>query len=76
MTLFAVEDQKVALETKWSGNATLDPEEVETQEIIDMYINWLVDCDSMSLIKIGSDFIAVEDEYSISFFVKNQQSFV
>ena len=38
LSSFTVEDQRKALETKWNGDINLDPEEVDTQEIIDTEI--------------------------------------
>ena len=66
---FTAEGQKSSLETKWNGDISLDTEEVETQAIIDMDINWLVECDDMSLNTIGSNFIEVEDDFSIGSFL-------
>ena len=69
LTSFTEEDQKEALETRWKGNVPLDPEEVETQEIIDMGIHWKVDCDDMSFNTTGSSFIVVEDDFCIGSFL-------
>ena len=68
LTSFTAEDQKIALETKWNGYIPLDLEEVETQVIIGMDINWLVDCYDVSLSMTGSNFILVVDDFSAGSF--------
>ena len=75
-TSFTEKDQKVVLETKWNGDIPLNPKEVETQAIMHMEINWLVESDNISLRMTGLDLIKVEDDYSISFFVQNKQIFI
>ena len=57
LTSFIAEDQKSSLDTKWNGDIPLDPED------------WLVHCGNVALNLTGSDFIVVEDDYSIGYFL-------
>ena len=41
LTSFSEEDQKESLETMWNCNVPLDTEEVETQTIVNIELQWL-----------------------------------
>ena len=53
------------IETKCNGDTPLDREEEETQDILDMNINWIVYCDGISLGTTGFEFIVVEEDLSV-----------
>ena len=68
LPLLSAEYQKLAMETEWDGNTPLNPDDIATQAIIDTEINWLIDCDNVSLGTTGSNFIAIGDDMSIGSF--------
>ena len=59
------------------GDTPLKQVDAETQAIIDTDIDWLIDCDNISLSTTGSNFIVVEDDESIGSFktTSNRVSF-
>ena len=65
---FLEEYQRIALEKKWKGDVPLDPEEFETKTIIVMEVQWLENYNIMSLSTTGSNFVAIEDYFSICYF--------
>ena len=68
LPLLSAEHQKIAVDTTWVGNTPFKQVDIDTQEIIDTEINWLIDCDNISLGTTGSNFIAAEDDLSIGSF--------
>ena len=71
LPLLSAEHQKIAIDTKCDGNTPLNQDDIDTHVIIDTEINWLIDCDSISLGTTGSNFIAVGDDLSIESFKSN-----
>ena len=63
LTSFSEEDQKLAIDTEWDRDSPPDLEEVETQDITDVELKWLIECDNISIDTTGSTFLAVEDEH-------------
>ena len=68
ITSFSAEVQRTALETKWNSDVPLDLEEVEIQAIVDTEVQWLEDCDNMLLRMTGSNFVEIEDDFSVGSF--------
>ena len=69
LSSFTVEDKRKSLEIKWNVDVPLDPEEVDTQEILDIEVQWLEHCDvNISLRKTGSNFLSIEDDRTIGSF--------
>ena len=68
LPLFSAEHQQLAIEIEWDGNTPLNLCDVETQAIVNTEIDWLVDCDDMSLGSTASNFIAIGDGITIGSF--------
>ena len=62
----------------WNAHALLDPEEVDTQSVLDMEVQWVENLgDNMSLITTRSNFLGIEDNRTIgSFKTCSSKSFI